>query len=120
MTDFIVCGLLVYVLIRIFGEGDSIELEDVLGIPQLAALGAFLAVAVLTGLRVRAYAGAGNGHFPALGMLGMGACGVLLVLFPERMPDTVRGGTLMTAFWGIVGWLLLALSAAVVFYAGQS
>lgn len=47
-------------------------------------------------------------------MLGIGLAGLLLVLFPERTPDVLRGGTMMTVFWGNVGWLMILLSFTVV------
>ena len=114
MTDLVICALLIMLLLRVISEGEPIELDDLLAPPALLALAAFLGLAVLTGLRARAYHLAGGQHFPALGMLGLGACGVLLILFPSRMPDVVRGGTPMTAFWGLFGWLLLALAGGVV------
>jgi len=113
MTELIICGGVVVIVLQVLSNGDAIELDEVLGVPQLAAVGAFLLLVIIIIVRA-SHLPPGPGHYPATGMLGPGVSGLLLALFPERMPDVVRGGTMMTAFWAIFGWLLILLSIGVV------
>jgi hypothetical protein len=113
VAELLICALLIWLALQVFGQGETLELEELLGLPQLGALAGLAALTGLIWWRSRAYHAAGAGHFPAIGMLGIGACGVLLVLFPTRMPDVVRGGTAMTAFWVVIGWVLLGLALVV-------
>lgn len=113
MAELMICCVVVIILLQILSNGEGIELDDLLGVPQLAALAAFLLLALAVAVRAT-HLPPGVGHYPAIGMLGIGLGGLLLVLFPERMPDVVRGGTMMTAFWGMFGWLLMLLSIGVV------
>jgi hypothetical protein len=113
MAELIICCVVVAITLQILSNGDGIELDDLLGGPQLAALLAFLLLSIVVAIRA-AHLPPGVNHYPAIGMLGIGLSGLLLVLFPERMPDVVRGGTMMTAFWGVFGWLLILLSIGVV------
>lgn len=112
MAELLVGVVLVGLLVRVLSEGEPVELDDLIGLPQFAALAAFLGI--IAGILIRSRQVAEGGHYSALAMLGLAATGVLLVLFPERMPDTRRGGTLMTTFWMICGWLLIAVAAGVV------
>jgi hypothetical protein len=96
-------AILILLAVRVFGHGEPVELDDLLGIPQLLALVAVIGLFVMVVFRTPA----GDA---ALAMIGLAANGLMLVLFPERMPDTTRGGTLMTAFWGGFGGALIALA----------
>jgi hypothetical protein len=113
VAELFVGAVLVTLLVRVLGEGDSIELDDVLGVPQLAATLALLGLGAYIGISALRQHGAEE-HQPvaALALFGVAASGWLLILFPERMPDTLRGGMLMTAFWFYFGWLLLAIAYA--------
>lgn len=114
MANLLIAAVLVLLLLRVLGEGESIELEDLAANSQLAALAAFL------GLLVFACVKGGAG---ALTMSGLASCGVLIALFPERMPDGVRGGasqsTYMTAFWAAIGWALIVLAYLVIYALGR-
>ena len=104
-------AVLVLLLLRMLSHGEAVELDDLLGLPQMVALTLVAILLLILWLT------AGPGRTPALGMLAIAAAGLMTILFPERMPDTTRGGTLMTAFWSVFGWLLIALAYAVVFFA---
>jgi hypothetical protein len=113
MAELLICAVLIWMVVQVVGQGEPVELEELLGLPQLAALAGLILLAALAYWRSRGFHAAGAGHFPAIGMLGIGACGTLLILFPTRIPNVLRGGTLMTAFWGVFGWLLLGLALVV-------
>lgn len=108
MAELLVGTMLIVVLVRVLAEGDGVELDDLLGPAPLAATAALLVLVLVLALR-SSPAEEGALHRPLI-LLGSAACGWLLVLFPERMPDTVRGGTMMTAFWSYFGWALFALA----------
>ena len=116
MAELLIGAVLVVLLARVLA-GDTVELDDLLGIPELAALVALAALIGAIAVVAQRSPDGGGAHYPALGMMGIAAAGTLLVLFPERMPDTTRGGTPMTALWSIFGWLLIALAYAVVYLA---
>lgn len=116
MAELLIGALLLMLLLRVLSEGESVELDDLLGIPQLAALAAVALLVGMIAVLGQGHHGAEGTHYPALGMMGLAAAGLLLVLFPERMPDTTRGGTLMTAFWSLFGWLMIGLAYLVVLF----
>ncbi len=113
MGELLICGCVVIILLQILTNGEDIELDDLLGVPQLVAVAAFVLLGSLVVVRI-IHLPPEVSHYPGIGMLGIGLSGLLLVLFPQRMPDVLRGGTLMTAFWGNVGWLMILLSLTVV------
>jgi len=108
MAELLVGAMLIVVLVRVLAEGDGVELDDLLSPAPLAATAALAVLILVMALRT-APIEEGALRRP-LTLLGSAACGWLLVLFPERMPDTVRGGTMMTAFWSYFGWALFALA----------
>jgi hypothetical protein len=108
MADLLIGAVLVLLLMRVLSNGEPIELDDLLGIPQLIAIVLIAILVVILFFRTDA------GRVPTVGMLGIAVAGTMMVLFPERMPDTTRGGTLMTAFWSLFGWLMIGLAYAVV------
>lgn len=114
MAELLIGVVLLLLLLRVLGNGEAVELEDVLGIPQVLAT---LLLAALMAILFLERSTAEAGRPPALAMLGIAASGLLMILFPERMPDTTRGGTLMTAFWSLFGWLMIGLACAVVLIA---
>lgn len=113
MAELLICCCVVIILLQILTNGEDIELDDLLGVPQLVATAAFVLLGALVVVRIL-HLPPEVGHYPGIGMLGIGLAGLLLVLFPERMPDVIRGGTMMTAFWGNVGWMMILLSLTVV------
>lgn len=110
MADALFGAVLLILLLRALSNGPPIELDDLVGLPQLIALSlvAILLVVIFAG---RGAAGAAQA-VATMALLAVG--GLILILFPERMPDTTRGGTLMTAFWSVFGWLMLAVAWTVV------
>lgn len=110
MVEAMLGAVLLMLVVRALSNGPAIEFEDLVGWPQLIA---FVLVALLL-----LYVLAGPADSPARhglsGMLLLAVGGLILILFPERMPDTARGGTLLTAFWSLFGWLALAVAWLVV------
>ncbi|GAC1625901.1 MAG: hypothetical protein NVS9B10_13370 [Nevskia sp.] len=106
MAELLFGAVLVLLLLRLLSQGEPIEFEDLLGIPQLIALALVALLLVLVFTR--------SATVPPRGMAGIATAGLIMVLFPERMPDTARGGTLMTAFWSLFGWLMIGLAYAAV------